>query len=296
MIDGVLILNKPKGVSSGVFVRKLKTLFSKKKKIGHAGTLDPLASGILIVCIGEMTKFVNFLTKENKTYLAEVSLGIKTDSGDMDGRVIERSRSIPSRLALEKKLKSFVGTIEQKPPIYSSLKYKGKPYRYYAVKGIEIEIKSRKVKIHSISLESFEENKFKFSVKCGPGTYIRTLAEDICESLGSIGTISSLVRTESAGFDISQSLNIDDITVKNLNDKIIPSGDALNCLDRIQCRPEIVEKITNGQMIEIEEAKEDGFFRFFDQKENFVGIVESYNGFLKPKRLLGNFNNVGENT
>ena len=296
MIDGVLILNKPKGISSGVFARKLQSLFSKKKKIGHAGTLDPLASGILIVCIGEMTKFVNFLTKENKTYLAEVSLGIKTDSGDMDGRVIERSKRIPSRLALEKKLKSFVGVIDQKPPIYSSLKYKGKPYRYYAAKGIEIEIKSRKVTIHSISLESFEENKFKFSVKCGPGTYIRTLAEDICESLGSLGTISSLIRTESAGFDLSQSSNIDDLTVKNLNEKIIPSGDALKCLDRIQCRPEIVEKITNGQIIEIEEAKEDGFFRFFDQKENFVGIVESYNGFLKPKRLLGNFNNVGENT
>ena len=296
MIDGILILNKPKGISSGVFARKLQSLFSKKKKIGHAGTLDPLASGILIVCIGEMTKFVNFLTRENKTYLAEVSLGIKTDSGDMDGRVIERSKRIPSRSALEKKLKSFVGVIDQKPPIYSSLKYKGKPYRYYATKGIEIEIKSRKVTIHSISLESFEENKFKFSVKCGPGTYIRTLAEDICESLGSLGTISSLIRTESAGFDLSQSSNIDDLTVKNLKEKIIPSGDALKCLDRIQCRPEIVEKITNGQMIEIEEAKEDGFFRFFDQKENFVGIVESYNGFLKPKRLLGNFNNVGENT
>ena len=296
MIDGILILNKPKGISSGVFVRKLQSLLSKKKKIGHAGTLDPLASGILIVCIGEMTKFVNFLTRENKTYLAEVSLGIKTDSGDMDGRVIERSKRIPSRLALEKKLKSFVGVIDQKPPIYSSLKYKGKPYRYYATKGIEIEIKSRKVTIHSISLESFEENKFKFSVKCGPGTYIRTLAEDICESLGSLGTISSLIRTESAGFDLSQSSNIDDLTVKNLKEKIIPLGDALKCLDRIQCRPEIVEKITNGQIIKTEEAKEDGFFRFFDQKENFVGIVESYNGFLKPKRLLGNFNNVGENT
>ena len=209
MIDGILILNKPKGISSGVFARKLQSLFSKKKKIGHAGTLDPLASGILIVCIGEMTKFVNFLTRENKTYLAEVSLGIKTDSGDMDGRGIERSKRIPSRSALEKKLKSFVGVIDQKPPIYSSLKYKGKPYRYYATKGIEIEIKSRKVTIHSISLESFEENKFKFSVKCGPGTYIRTLAEDICESLGSLGTISSLIRTESAGFDLSQSSNID---------------------------------------------------------------------------------------
>ena len=91
-------------------------------------------------------------------------------------------------------------------------------------------------------------------------------------------------------------MKLSEITEENINKKIIPPGDALNALDRIQCRPEIVEKITNGQMIEIEEAKEDGFFRFFDQKENFVGIVESYNGFLKPKRLLGNFNNVGENT
>ena len=100
MIDGVLILNKPKGISSGVFVRKLQSFFSKKKKIGHAGTLDPLASGILIVCIGEMTKFVNFLTKENKTYLAEVSLGIKTDSGDMDEMVNERSKRKPYRIDL----------------------------------------------------------------------------------------------------------------------------------------------------------------------------------------------------
>ena len=296
MLNGALILNKPSGVSSGVFSRKVKKLLTHKEKVGHAGTLDPLASGILIVCIGQMTKFINYLTKERKTYVVEITIGMKTSTGDTDGEIIKLSKNIPSKEEFKKEIKNFLGDIDQKPPIFSSLKYKGKPYRYYAKKGISIPINERKVRIENIKIISLLENKLKLKVDCGPGTYIRSLAEDICKNLGALGSVSSLVRIKSAGFQIKNSFELDQITKENIDRKIISPGDALSALDRIQCRPEIVEKITNGQAIEMERAKENGFFRLFDKHENFLGIVESYEGFLKPKRLLGNFNKIGDSS
>ena len=296
MLNGALILNKPSGISSGVFSRKVKKLLNQEEKVGHAGTLDPLADGVLIVCIGEMTKFISYLTDETKTYIAEITIGIKTTTGDIEGDVVDSTKNSPSKKEFEREIKNFVGDINQKPPIFSALKYKGKPYRYYAKKGIQIQIKERKIRIENIQIISFKENKLKLKVDCGPGTYIRSLAEDICENLDTLGCISNLTRTQSAGFQIENSLKLSEITEENINKKIIPPGDALNALDRIQCRPEIVEKITNGQMIEMERASNNGFFRLFDNDENFLGIVESYGGFLKPKRLLGNFNKIGDSS
>ena len=296
MLSGALILNKPSGVSSGVFSRKLKTLVNHKEKVGHAGTLDPLASGVLIVCIGQMTKFINYLTNETKTYVAEITVGIKTTTGDIDGDVIDSSKNLPSKEEFEIEIINFIGDVNQKPPMFSSLKFKGKPYRYYAKKGIPIQIKERKIKIENIKIISFLENKLKLKVDCGPGTYMRSLAEDICEKLGTFGCISNLTRIQSAGFQIESCLELSEITEENIDRKIISPGDALRALDRIQCRPEIVEKITNGQMIEMERASDNGFFRLFDIEENFLGIVESYGGFLKPKRLLGNFNKIGDSS
>ena len=296
MLNGALILNKPTGISSGIFSRKIKRFLRFKEKVGHAGTLDPLASGVLIICIGQMTRFINFLNEERKTYIAEISLGIKTDTGDLEGNIIEKTKIIPSKEDFEKILDNFIGDISQKPPAYSSLKYKGKPYRYYAVRGIPIKIEERKVKINELIILSFRKNILKIQVDCGSGTYIRSLAQDICESLNSLGTISSLKRTTSAGFEIDDCLKLEDLNEASIEKKIIKPGDALRGLDRIQCRSEIVDKITSGQIIEMEKAIKNGFFRFFDTEENFLGIVESYEGLLKPKRLLGNFNNDGDSS
>ena len=296
MLNGALILNKPTGISSGIFSRKIKRFLHFKEKVGHAGTLDPLASGVLIICIGQMTRFINFLNEERKTYIAEISLGIKTDTGDLEGNIIEKTKIIPSKEDFEKILDNFIGDISQKPPAYSSLKYKGKPYRYYAVRGIPIKIEERKVKINELIILSFRKNILKIQVDCGSGTYIRSLAQDICESLNSLGTISSLKRTTSAGFEIDDCLKLEDLNEASIEKKIIKPGDALRGLDRIQCRSEIVDKITSGQIIEMEKAIKNGFFRFFDTEENFLGIVESYEGLLKPKRLLGNFNNDGDSS
>ena len=296
MLNGALILNKPSGISSGIFSRKIKKFLRFKEKVGHAGTLDPLASGILIICIGQMTRFIHFLNLERKTYTAEISLGIKTNTGDLEGKIIEKTKNIPTKKDFEKTLDNFIGDISQKPPAYSSLKYKGKPYRYYAIRGIPIKIEERMVKIYDLKILSLKNDTLKIHVDCGSGTYIRSLAEDICESLNSYGAVSGLIRTKSAGYVIDDCLDLEEINRENIEKKIIKPGDALRGLDRIQCRPEIVEKITNGQLIEMERASNHGFFRLFDNDENFLGIVESYGGFLKPKRLLGNFNKIGDSS
>ena len=296
MLNGALILNKPSGISSGIFSRKIKKFLRFKEKVGHAGTLDPLASGILIICIGQMTRFIHFLNLERKTYTAEISLGIKTNTGDLEGKIIEKTNNIPTTKDFEKTLGNFIGDISQKPPAYSSLKYKGKPYRYYAIRGIPIKIEERMVKIYDLKILSLKNDTLKIHVDCGSGTYIRSLAEDICESLNSYGAVSGLIRTKSAGYLIDDCLDLEEINKENIEKKIIKPGDALRGLDRIQCRSEIVDKITRGQIIETEMANKNGFFRFFDTEENFLGIVESYDGLLKPKRLLGNFNNNGDSS
>ena len=296
MLNGALILNKPSGISSGIFSRKIKKFLRFKEKVGHAGTLDPLASGILIICIGQMTRFIHFLNLERKTYTAEISLGIKTNTGDLEGKIIEKTKNIPTKKDFEKTLGNFIGDISQKPPAYSSLKYKGKPYRYYAIRGIPIKIEERMVKIYDLKILSLKNDTLKIHVDCGSGTYIRSLAEDICESLNSYGAVSGLIRTKSAGYVIDDCLDLEEINKENIEKKIIKPWDALRGLDRIQCRSEIVDKITRGQIIETEMANKNGFFRFFDTEENFLGIVESYDGLLKPKRLLGNFNNNGDSS
>jgi tRNA pseudouridine55 synthase len=166
------------------------------------------------------------------------------------------------------------------------LKHKGKPLYKYARKGINVEIKPRKIFIDQINFLSLENNILKLEITCGKGTYIRVLAEDIANKAGSLGTLANLRRIKSAGYNIGDSLDLDCIDKDNFRDKIIAPGDALNSLDDIQCRSEIIEKITKGQKVEMKLTSEDKFLRLFDKKRNFVGIIENCNGFIKPKRLL----------
>ena len=285
MFSGVLVVDKPYNVSSGEHIRKLKKIIGKQK-IGHAGTLDPLATGILIVCLGQMTRYTDYLASASKSYEAEILFGNQTTTGDIEGDIIQSSPFIPEKEKIFKVLDDFIGEIDQIPPRYSSIKYKGKSLYQYARKGIEIEIPSRKVIINSIEFISFEERTLKLNINCGKGTYIRVLAEDISKKLGTVGTLANLRRVESANFKIDKAIDLDLINSKNLNKKIIPPGDALNCLDEIQCAPEIINRITKGQKVEMKLTSKNKFLRLFDNKKNFLGIIENCEGFIKPKRLL----------
>lgn len=286
MISGLLVLNKPKGISSGEFIRKLKPLI-QNSKIGHSGTLDPLARGIILACIGQMTRFTQYLANEKKTYIAEMTFGLKTNTGDLDGKVLQEDNFVPTKKDFNSILKKFVGNIYQEAPLFSSLKYKGKPMYQYARKGMNIPSKSRNIEIFSIDLISKNKNKFTFSVDCGKGTYIRSLVNDIARELNTVAVLSDLERISSADHNIKESHEIETINADNLSNKLISMGDALRSLDEIQCAPEIIDRIINGQKVFLEEAKlKSIYLRLFDENKDFIGILKNNGGLVSPKRLL----------
>lgn len=286
MISGLLVLNKPKGISSGEFIRKLKPLI-QNSKIGHSGTLDPLARGIILACIGQMTRFTQYLANEKKTYIAEMTFGLKTNTGDLDGKVLQEDNFVPTKKDFNSILKKFVGNIYQEAPLFSSLKYKGKPMYQYARKGMNIPSKSRNIEIFSIDLISKNKNKFTFSVDCGKGTYIRSLVNDIAREFNTVAVLSDLERISSADHNIKESHEIETINSDNLSNKLISMGDALRSLDEIQCAPEIIDRIINGQKVFLEEAKlKSIYLRLFDKNKDFIGILKNNGGLVSPKRLL----------
>ena len=286
MISGLLVLNKPTGVSSGNFIRKLKPIINNSK-IGHSGTLDPLASGVILACIGQMTRFTNFLASEKKTYVAEMMFGFKTSTGDLDGQIIEEINFIPKISDFKKVLKNYTGIINQEAPIFSSLKYKGKPMYKYARKNKVIPKKERMITISKIDLLSVNDNKFKILVECGKGTYIRSLVNDIALDLKSTAVLSSLKRIDSAKHQIEDAYEIDSITKHNISRKIISMGDALKCIDEIQCPPEIIDRIRKGQKIYLKGAElKSKHLRLFDKNKVFVGVLNNSNGLVSPKRLI----------
>ena len=286
MISGLLVLNKPKGISSGEFIRKLKPLI-QNSKIGHSGTLDPLARGIILACIGQMTRFTQYLANEKKTYIAEMTFGLKTNTGDLDGKVLQEDNFVPAKKDFNSILKKFVGNIYQEAPLFSSLKYKGKPMYQYARKGMNIPSKSRNIEIFSIDLISKNKNKFTFSVDCGKGTYIRSLVNDIAREFNTVAVLSDLERISSADHNIKESHEIETINSDNLSNKLISMGDALRSLDEIQCAPEIIDRIINGQKVFLEEAKlKSIYLRLFDENKDFIGILKNNGGLVSPKRLL----------
>ncbi len=203
-ISGFLLLNKPKGITSFQLVHKIKKQLNVKKA-GHCGTLDPAASGLMIVVVGKYTKLQDTFMKKDKTYLAEVKLGIKTDSGDLDGKIISQSDySHITKEKIEAVCKNFIGKISQIPPMYSALKINGQKLYDLARKGITVERKPREITIYSIDLLDFQKDIFTIRVKCSSGTYIRTLAEDIGAKLGVDTVLNNLVREEIGGYNLSQ--------------------------------------------------------------------------------------------
>jgi len=194
-MDGILNINKPSGKTSYSIVALVKRL-TGEKRVGHAGTLDPLASGVLPVCLGQATRLVEYLMPATKTYLAEIELGITTDTFDMEGKVMTRrdfSAVTPEKIAAV--LPEFCGRIAQKPPVYSALKQQGQPLYKLARAGVNVEVKSRPVNIESITLKDWHAPVLTLEVVCGKGTYIRSLANDIGEDLGCGGALRNLTRT-----------------------------------------------------------------------------------------------------
>jgi len=289
-ISGVVLLDKPLGLSSNQAMQRVKHLY-QAEKAGHTGSLDPLATGLLPICLGEATKFANFLLDADKSYLATVKLGITTTSADAEGEVIAQKPVNVTLQQVESVLHQFIGDIEQTPPIYSALKVDGKPLYAYARAGQEVEIKSRYVSIHQIHLEHFEADELVFTVICSKGTYIRTLAQDIGAKLGCGAHLKGLRRLTSGTFDLQDALPLEvlsELSLEELDAKLLPIDIKIQHLPKLTLNAEQTDIIQHGQAIKPnQEIIFNEFIRLYDMSGEFIGLAQKQaDGKLHPKRLL----------
>lgn len=214
MVDGILLINKPKDISSFDVIRRLKPLFEKKQKIGHAGTLDPFATGLLILMLGKSTKLFDKFQELKKTYVVSAEFGFETDTLDITGvKVFENNQNVKKQ-DLEKVLEKFKGVISQIPPKFSAKKVNGQRAYVLARKKEDFELEEKKVEVYNIFLEEFKFPKFKLSIECSKGTYIRTLVVDIARELKTFATATDLCRESIGEFSLKDSVNIDEVNLE----------------------------------------------------------------------------------
>lgn len=273
-MDGILLINKKKGITSHDVISIVRKKLNIKK-VGHCGTLDPMATGLLIILIGKATKLSAYIMKNRKTYLAKVKLGLLTDSYDITGNILENQDFTVDKDKLIEVLKSFVGEVKQIPPMYSAIKVNGKKLYEYARKGIEVKRKERLVKIYSMELLDFN-GKDEFVINCdvSSGTYIRTLAFDIGRKLNTYGTLLELQRNSISNFNLNECLNIDDIEsidLEELHSRIIPMEKALLNFEKFSYPSDFYDKLLNGIKFQTEKDFEDKIFRLYCRDE-FIGL------------------------
>lgn len=278
-MDGLIIINKPKGYTSHDIVNIVRKKLNIKK-VGHTGTLDPNATGVLPILIGTGTKISKYLVEHEKIYIATLTLGKKTDTGDSEGNVIEEDNNFinPNEEKIETVLKSFIGKQNQIPPIYSAIKVGGKKLYEYAREGKEIDIKPREIEIYNIDLKKYDNNnEITFEVECSKGTYIRTLCEDIAKSLGTIGYMKELQRTKVNKFDIKDAISLEDLDNVNLEKRIISIEKIFKDNLTINLNDRKLELFLNG--VQLTHDLNDGLYRIYNNS-NFIGL-----GIVKNKLL-----------
>lgn len=274
-MQGLILLNKPQGITSFSAVNKIKWL-AGEKRVGHTGTLDPLATGLLPVFIGRPTALAGIVIDADKSYIATVKLGITTDTCDITGAVLTQNEVQVTKEQLETVLGSFRGEISQVPPIYSALKKDGVRLYELARQGKTVEIEARRVTISKLELVSFEGDTFKIAVDCSKGTYIRSLCRDIGEALCCGATMTELCRTATGGFTIEQTVSLDDLTKENIKDYLLPEETALAYLREVKVTEKQAIRFSNGGQLAFERLKfsdfSDGELLRIKHNDVFLGV------------------------
>jgi len=278
-LNGILVVNKEAGYTSHDVVAKVKKILGEK--VGHTGTLDPNATGVLPLLIGKGTGLAKYLVNHDKTYIATLKLGEKTDTADGEGNVIERQgvKNI-SKEKVEEVLTSFLGKQEQIPPMYSAIKVNGKKLYEYARKGEKVDLKPRQIEIYNIKLIELNNLEIIFEVSCSKGTYIRSLCENIAEKLGTVGYMKALNRTVVGEFNIEDSVKIDEID----ETKIIGIEEFLKDKEKINLEMGKLELFLNGGRIKVKIA--DEVYRVYNVDNDFIGSGVVENGLLKRDIIL----------
>ncbi len=293
-INGVVLLDKPIGLTSNAALQVVKRLFDANKA-GHTGSLDPLATGMLPICLGEATKISGFLLSADKCYRAVCKLGVTTNSGDSDGEVIEEHPVGQLDVAQVREiLMHFMGDSKQVPPMHSAIKRQGVPLYKLAHQGIEVEREARDITIHSLDLVRLEGDELEIDVCCSKGTYIRTLAEDIGEKLGCGAHISALRRTGIGALDHIEMHTLDSLTTLAeqqdkgaLDSVLLPTEAALPDWPEVQLSTDASFYLCQGQAVFVPQLKDRGWVRLFGDNKRFLGLGTVLDdGRVAPKRLL----------
>ncbi len=289
-VSGVLLLDKPDDMSSNAALRRVKSLL-QIRKAGHTGSLDPIATGLLPICLGEATKVAGFFLDADKRYRTQIRLGEATDTGDRDGQVIQRNPVSVSERQLVQVLDEFVGENDQVPPMYSAVKVNGEPLYKLARRGIEVERAARKVRIYSIELLKFSECSFEIDLCCSSGFYVRVLAEEIGEKLGCGGHVESLRRLGVGHLQISDSYTLNQIeqldSIAERRQLIIPGDETLTHLPKIDLSFDAAYYLCRGQAVRAGNLPPEGMVRLYESTVGFLGIGTSLgDGRVAPKRLF----------
>ena len=283
-MDGIIVVNKPKGLTSRDVVNKICKIFNTKK-VGHTGTLDPLATGVLIICVGKATKLVEILTSEEKEYIASVKLGILTDTLDTDGNIIKKEDINLDKEELEKIINSFKKEYMQEVPVYSAVKINGKKLYEYARNGEDIKLPSRLVNIKNIELLEYDNNiSYKFKTLVSKGTYIRSLINDINKDLNVIGSMSELIRTKQGKYKLEDAYTLEEI--ENNNFKLFSITDVLIDENCVLIDDEAFERVKNGAILNNIYDKDEVTFIYNNE---VIAIYKKYdkdNTKLKPFKMF----------
>ena len=286
-------MDKPAGISSNDVVQQAKRLFGAQK-VGHTGSLDPLATGVLPLCFGEATKFSQYLLDANKTYWTRIRLGVSTETGDADGEVIAQvDATAITQTQVSDALETFVGEIEQIPSMYSALKHQGQPLYKLARQGIEVERAPRTVTIYSAELLQFAEAYIELRVHCSKGTYIRSLAEDLGAALGCGGHVSALRRLASGPYAEAQVVTLEQVSEigdpQEMDALLLPVASAVSSWPSVRLHEDTAHYVRQGQPVQVAHAPTDGWVQIFEsaEEDRFLGVGEVLtDGRIAPRRLV----------
>ncbi len=288
-INGIIVINKPKEYTSHDVVAKVKKILNIKK-VGHTGTLDPNATGVLPLLLNTGTKLSKYLIEHDKEYEVTLELGIKTDTADIEGNVIKKEEVNWKKLNdIEETLNTFLGEQTQIPPIYSAIKVNGKKLYEYARSGQNINIEPRNIQIYEIELQKIDKqkNEINFRVHCSKGTYIRSLCEDIAQRLGTIGYMKELTRTKVGNFTINEAVKIEEIENNKeqiIKEKLISIEKFFESKESIKLNKKQLDKFLNGVKIRID--KQENIWRIYNENNEFIGIGTIEKNFLKRDIIL----------
>ncbi len=296
MLDGILVVNKPPGETSNTTLQRVKRLYAANKA-GHTGSLDPLATGVLPICFGEATKFSQYLLDSDKEYLVTAELGIRTNTSDVEGEVVER-RPVPAFTAadIEAVLEKFRGPLLQVPSMFSALKHQGQPLYKFARQGIEIEREARPIVVYNNALIELALPRFQLQIRCSKGTYVRTLIDDIGEVLGCGAHVVFLHRTKAGPYHETQAVDlpqleqwVDDHQFDAMDDLLLPMASAVSNWPEVQLTENTYYYLQQGQPVLVPKAPVEGWVRLMQGDDNFVGVGEILeDGRVAPRRLVVN--------